>query len=149
MLKKIKEFILRAVEEHVIAAIAVVEHDLKNYMDSSIGDLQGQIDDHIKDPTRVTQQHLNNHAEALDKQIEAVGKQVQDQVGHLVEEKLAGLQTVGHRHVACPVCGKSFALQALNIPYGTRAITITCDNCHNTFEVRPSQFWNKIEVERR
>lgn len=68
--------------------------------------------------------------------------------GH-VHETIAAMQSVKHRHVACPVCGKSYDLSSLGVPHSTPSVTISCSGCNNKFEVRPGLFWNKLEVERR
>lgn len=66
-----------------------------------------------------------------------------------VEEHLVKLESSRERYVACPKCGKSFDLTALGVAHNIRAVTVICDACKTHFEVRPSQFWNKIEVEAR
>lgn len=72
---------------------------------------------------------------------------IHDLIHEHVKEELTRLQAKPQRHVACLNCGKTFDLSTH--PMHTRAITIVCDGCRAQFEVRPSLFWEKLEVERR
>lgn len=78
--------------------------------------------------------------------VEQVGI-LNNSLGEKVREEITVLRSSPKRHVACPSCGNGFDLSGHDL--NVHSITIICNKCSTHFEVRPSLFWNKIEVEKR
>lgn len=87
--------------------------------------------------------------ERLRKEIKEAKELADSTVEERVKNEMIRLQSAPQRHVACPRCGKGFALEGLGIPHHAKSATIVCDKCGSHFEIRPSMFWDKIEVELR
>lgn len=64
-----------------------------------------------------------------------------------VKEEITKVRSSPQRYVACPTCGKGFDMAGYDLH--VQAISVVCDKCSHAFEVRPSLFWDKIEVTRR